>query len=164
MPDLTWYAVMILVPALAGLLIAALAPGAGPGPPEPEPGPPEADPALVAEQAGDSLAELMQVPGALEAYHGWMHGFHGFPFAGCDMTDLGPHDGPHFEAGLERGRDDPRRTRPATVNDQPCPRGVAGCDGTGCSWQCPECQCRNCHEVFCYQCGAGRPEAAAPGG
>ena len=33
-----------------------------------------------------------------------MHGFHGFPFEGCDMTGLGPHEGPDFEAGLERGR------------------------------------------------------------
>ena len=51
------------------------------------------------------LARLMAIPGALEAYHGWMHGFHGFPFEGCDMTGLGPHEGPDFEAGMERGRE-----------------------------------------------------------
>ena len=50
------------------------------------------------------LARLMKIPGTLEAYHGYMHGFHGFPFEGCDMTDIGPHEGPDFEAGLERGR------------------------------------------------------------
>lgn len=38
-----------------------------------------------------------------------------------------------------------------------CPRGVAGCIG-GCEWKCPDCGCRNCHEVFCYLCGAGSPE------
>lgn len=55
------------------------------------------------------LARLMEIPGALEAYHGWMHGFHGFPFEGCGMTDLGPHEGPEFEVGMERGRSDPRK-------------------------------------------------------
>jgi hypothetical protein len=46
----------------------------------------------------------MKVPGVLDAYHGYMHGLHGFPFEGCDMTGLGPHEGAHFEAGLEHGR------------------------------------------------------------
>lgn len=49
------------------------------------------------------LARLMAIPGALEQYHGYMHGFHGFPFEGCDMTGLGPHEGDDFQAGLERG-------------------------------------------------------------
>lgn len=63
----------------------------------PDTGKPDEDPAA-------ELARLMKIPGALEAYHGYMHGFHGFPYEGCDMTDLGPHEGPAFEAGLERGR------------------------------------------------------------
>ena len=50
------------------------------------------------------LDALMQKPEALEAYHGYMHGFHDFPFEGCNMTGLGPHEGEHFHAGLERGR------------------------------------------------------------
>ncbi len=35
-----------------------------------------------------------------------------------------------------------------------CPRGVAGCDGTECTWKCPDCGCQNCHEWCCYLCGA----------
>jgi hypothetical protein len=42
--------------------------------------------------------------------------------------------------------------------ERPCPRGVEGCDGTVCTWRCPDCGCRNCHEVFCYLCGAGAPD------
>ena len=52
----------------------------------------------------DELTRLMAIPGALEAYHGYMHGFHGTPYEDCTMTDIGPHEGPDFEAGLERGR------------------------------------------------------------
>jgi membrane protease subunit (stomatin/prohibitin family) len=44
-----------------------------------------------------------------------------------------------------------------TRTEQPCPRGVADCDGTSCTWKCPDCGCMNCHEAFCYQCGAGDP-------
>jgi hypothetical protein len=39
-----------------------------------------------------------------------------------------------------------------------CPRGVEGCDGTACQWTCADCGHHNCHEVFCYGCGAGCPE------
>ncbi len=39
-----------------------------------------------------------------------------------------------------------------------CPRAVPGCAG-GCAWECPDCGCRNCHEVFCCRCGAGPAEA-----
>lgn len=50
------------------------------------------------------LARLMAIPGVLDQYHGYMHGFHGFPFEDCDMAGIGPHEGAHFEAGLEYGR------------------------------------------------------------
>jgi hypothetical protein len=42
-----------------------------------------------------------------------------------------------------------------------CPRGVAGCVGAFCEWQCLDCDCVNCHEPFCYQCGAARPDEEA---
>jgi hypothetical protein len=38
-----------------------------------------------------------------------------------------------------------------------CPRGVEGCNGRACVWRCPWCGCQNCHEPFCYRCGAGDP-------
>jgi hypothetical protein len=56
------------------------------------------------------VRDLMRTnPDALNQYHGWMHGFHGFPYEGCGMTDLGPHEGPAFESGLGKGRSDKER-------------------------------------------------------
>jgi hypothetical protein len=43
-----------------------------------------------------------------------------------------------------------------------CPRGLDGCDGTDCTWQCADCGARNCHEAFCCRCGAGPPEDDDP--
>lgn len=40
---------------------------------------------------------------------------------------------------------------------RPCPRGVEGCDGTACSWVCPDDGYQACHEVFCSRCGGGNP-------
>jgi len=48
--------------------------------------------------------------------------------------------------------------QPWACSECGCPRGVAGCDGTECSWQCPEDGCQNSHEAFCYLCGGGRPD------
>ena len=43
-----------------------------------------------------------------------------------------------------------------------CPRGVPDCDGVSCQWTCRGCGCQNCHEVFCWNCGAGCPDCACP--
>jgi hypothetical protein len=45
-----------------------------------------------------------------------------------------------------------------SVYDEQAQEAAEGCDGTGCTWACPDCGCQNCHEAFCWACGACQPE------
>jgi hypothetical protein len=62
----------------------------------------------AAPYAGDisaaQLVILMTTPGVIDAYHGWMHGFHGLRTEGCDCCD---HASEIYQAGFRLGVDDP---------------------------------------------------------
>lgn len=47
------------------------------------------------------IRALMRVPGVMDEYDGFMHGFHGIPAGGCDSS---AHSGRAYEAGFARGR------------------------------------------------------------
>ena len=80
-----------------------------------------------------------------------------------DVLDLGDLDAiddaaKHLRIAVQRAMS---RKANYAWHDKPgydCPRGVEGCDGTSCTWECPDCGCQNCHQIFCYACGAGSPE------
>lgn len=46
------------------------------------------------------IRALMDKPGVLEQYDGYMHAFHGTPVDDCDAST---HAGPDYEAGFRRG-------------------------------------------------------------
>jgi hypothetical protein len=46
------------------------------------------------------IRTLMRVPGVMDEYDGFMHGFHGIQVEGCDRS---AHSGRAYEAGLSRG-------------------------------------------------------------
>lgn len=62
----------------------------------------------AAPYAGDisaaQLVILMTTPGVMDAYHGWMHGFHGLRTEDCDCSD---HASEIYQAGFRLGAGDP---------------------------------------------------------
>jgi len=48
----------------------------------------------------EEILALMNKPGILEQYDGYMHAFHGTPVENCDASR---HVGPDYEAGFRRG-------------------------------------------------------------
>ena len=52
---------------------------------------------------------LLDKPGVLEQYDGYMHAFHGSPVKGCTAST---HNGPYYESGFCRGLERKRASAP----------------------------------------------------
>lgn len=48
------------------------------------------------------IRALMRVPGVMDQYDGFMHGFHGIPVDGCEDST---HSGRAYEAGFRQGQE-----------------------------------------------------------
>jgi hypothetical protein len=62
----------------------------------------EVDPAIAEDE--DAAQALMQKPGVMDQYDGFMHAFHDIPVEGCGSSR---HSGPDYEAGFRHGLEHP---------------------------------------------------------
>ena len=56
----------------------------------------------TSEERDEWLRAVARIPGFVEWNHGFVHGFHGNPVAGCGSDD---HSGDDYELGVQMGRE-----------------------------------------------------------